>query len=578
MKIFSFLLFNLLSLGAFAQTYLHFSGVVYDVYNQPMSALVAIGNSDTATSGNLFGLHIFTNGAFHDSVALPSGTTQGYATITVHACDTAFSADYPYGPGNYHINVDSVLTPCNDSSVCQADFGFGHDTTILDTVVQYYFQSTSSGLALNYNWDFGDGGTSTSLATPHRYYDSGIYYVTLYISNGFCSDSITKPVHVFPRCYSYFTFATPNNDREVHFTPAHTGYTVYDWDFGDGNGSSQNTPTHTYAAGGSYDVELNVIDSGKMCTGKYLVNISLCDSGGLMMPRYIYGHVEGNTLDSSEPMIIYLIRYDSSAGTLTLADSLIPGQFDNNGFFFGLNCPGEYLVKAALLPTATHYQDYLPTYHDSFLYYHQATMVNNSSGPQFVKIYMIQGTNPGGPGFIGGYVNQGANKNGNALDGISVLLLTDADVPVKSAITANGGRYEFSNLALGKYKIRVEIPGKPSSVILVELTQTKQSSEDNDFEVNSKDITITSRGPMIIARDVKVYPNPTSGKLFVELDDSKEYLLLIRDINGKIVLSQKLVHSGLTAEVNISVLETGLYFISLSNDKEELKGRFSVIH
>ncbi len=51
-----------------------------------------------------------------------------------------------------------------------------------------------------------------------------------------------------------FTFAI--DELLVNFSSTSTGATTYDWDFGDGNTSQEENPSHTYAAPGSYSVSL----------------------------------------------------------------------------------------------------------------------------------------------------------------------------------------------------------------------------------------------------------------------------------------------------------------------------------
>jgi len=42
-------------------------------------------------------------------------------------------------------------------------------------------------------------------------------------------------------------------------------YVSYEWDFGDGNGSNEASPTHTYGDCGAYEVCLNVVDENGCC-------------------------------------------------------------------------------------------------------------------------------------------------------------------------------------------------------------------------------------------------------------------------------------------------------------------------
>ena len=51
------------------------------------------------------------------------------------------------------------------------------------------------------------------------------------------------------------------NDMDVNFTELSLGAQTYNWQFGDGNTSSQAAPSHTYAAAGSYNATLTVTDA-----------------------------------------------------------------------------------------------------------------------------------------------------------------------------------------------------------------------------------------------------------------------------------------------------------------------------
>lgn len=50
------------------------------------------------------------------------------------------------------------------------------------------------------------------------------------------------------------------DSMNVTFSPSQTGFTNYIWNFGDGEGSSNLSPTHTYNNPGSYLVSLTVVD------------------------------------------------------------------------------------------------------------------------------------------------------------------------------------------------------------------------------------------------------------------------------------------------------------------------------
>src|SRR5690242_11723915 len=65
-----------------------------------------------------------------------------------------------------------------------------------------------------------------------------------------CADGVTKPVAAFSADDTSITVGT-----EIEFTDSSTNDpTAWLWNFGDGNTSTLQNPTHTYAAAGVYSV------------------------------------------------------------------------------------------------------------------------------------------------------------------------------------------------------------------------------------------------------------------------------------------------------------------------------------
>ncbi len=82
--------------------------------------------------------------------------------------------------------------------------------------------------------------------------------------------------------------------------------------------------------------------------------------------------------------------------------------------------------------------------------------------------------------------------------------------------------------------------------------------------------TITVGVKEIIAtqkRTVKVYPNPATKQLWIDLDKNENYNYIITDIAGKEVLTGRLIAQK-RQPINISRLTNGLYFINLHNPKQ----------
>lgn len=128
----------------------------------------------------------------------------------------------------------------------------------------YTFQFTNTSLnGVSYLWEFGDGNTSTAQNPVHTYPNDTIYDVTLHVfsANG-CEAVLSLPgiVDVIDRKVSIN--GTPRigcAPLPVNFTTgAYPGANSWLWDFGDGNTSTLQNPSHTYTANGSYTVSLNI--------------------------------------------------------------------------------------------------------------------------------------------------------------------------------------------------------------------------------------------------------------------------------------------------------------------------------
>ena len=126
----------------------------------------------------------------------------------------------------------------------------------------------ADGSIASYAWDFGDGSTGTVAATSHTYTAAGTFTVTLTVTDDVgatatASHTVTvapapnlSPIAAFTSSPSYLkaTFnANGSSDPDGSIAS-------YAWDFGDSTTGTGVTPSHTYAAGGTYQVNLTVTD------------------------------------------------------------------------------------------------------------------------------------------------------------------------------------------------------------------------------------------------------------------------------------------------------------------------------
>ena len=171
-------------------------------------------------------------------------------------------------PGTYVVSLfaagcgfDTATTVVTVHPLPQIDF------TSLDSVclnAGLAFTNLSTNIA-SMNWDFGDG-TSSSLTNPvHVYSTPGFYTVTLSgISQSYgCTTQATKIIKVNQGPTSQLSLG-PNSgcvELTVQMTNNSTGIISQVWNFGDGNSSLLNNPSHTFTTPGSYAVQLIVLDN-----------------------------------------------------------------------------------------------------------------------------------------------------------------------------------------------------------------------------------------------------------------------------------------------------------------------------
>lgn len=128
------------------------------------------------------------------------------------------------------------------------------------------FTNQSDNLPISYQWNFGDGGTSTLENPTHIYTAAGTYSVQLTVSNGSGFDNEIKSnyITVTSEVSSPVAAFTGNPTSGalplvVNFTDQSTNNpTSWQWNFGDGNTSALQNPNHTYNEVGTYSVQLTV--------------------------------------------------------------------------------------------------------------------------------------------------------------------------------------------------------------------------------------------------------------------------------------------------------------------------------
>lgn len=136
--------------------------------------------------------------------------------------------------------------------------GFTGTTPCLN--VATVFTDNTTNAPAQWIWNFGDGSTLNNLQNPtHIYGAPGTYAVTLVTENSFgCQDSVTLNTIVNPLPVAAFAFDTVCANAATSFTDQSIAAVSWAWDFGDGTGSTSNSPIHIYPSAATYNVTLIV--------------------------------------------------------------------------------------------------------------------------------------------------------------------------------------------------------------------------------------------------------------------------------------------------------------------------------
>ncbi|HTD29826.1 MAG TPA: PKD domain-containing protein [Xanthomonadaceae bacterium] len=246
-------------------------------FTDTTSGLTATFTNSSTDSGGTIGTYAWTFGdGSTSSSASPSHTYAAAGTYSV----TLTVTDSADGKTSSKTASVTVASSGGTPTANWTDTTSGLTATFTDS------STDSGGTISSHAWTFGDGSTSTATSPSHAYAAAGTYSVTETVTDSVSGKTSAKTANV--------TVATAGGTPTANFTDTTSGLTAtftnsstdsggtigtYAWTFGDGSTSASASPSHTYAAAGTYSVTLTVTDSvdGKTSAKTASVTVS---SGG----------------------------------------------------------------------------------------------------------------------------------------------------------------------------------------------------------------------------------------------------------------------------------------------------------
>jgi len=156
------------------------------------------------------------------------------------------------------------------------------------------FDSTQSfdpdGVIVSFEWDFGDGETSTLVSPQHLFDETGDFTVSLTVKdNDSAENTISRLFQVLDSGENAGPVAFFSAEPWFGFVPLEVSFDatesfdsdgsieLFEWDFGDGETGTGETVTHSFDEEGVFTVKLTVKDNDNK-TGEFVASIQARDT------------------------------------------------------------------------------------------------------------------------------------------------------------------------------------------------------------------------------------------------------------------------------------------------------------
>lgn len=493
---------------------------------------------------------------------------------------------------------------------CDATFSF------VDSSGFIWFYPTTFQSNLSYFWNFGDGNSSTQVYPVHQYANPGTYLACLTVidSANNCFDTYCDSVSNLPPtgCMAGFSYQVANGTSYFNgFNIGLGSVSSYAWIFGDGTTGTGQSPQHSYANPGTYNVCL-VISTFNGCVD------SVCNT--IQIPISSNCDAQFQYFDSLGTYYFFPINhpnyyYHWNFGDGFVSNAMYPSHFYSSSGWYNVcltvidslnNCSDSW-CDSIFIPNGNGCQAYFTNSVDSVT---GAITFNNQSQGNYTNMIWAFGD---------GTSSMLANPTHTyALPGTYIACLTilgnncqDSycdSIVIGSGVNCIPMFYAVPDTLFGNGNVTFYIANScPSWQYVWSFGDSTNGSGvgpfihqysatgwyyicvtayDNFGNVLTYCDSVyalrlsTGLNETINTQTLQLFPNPTRGdfQLKFELTKASSIIIEILSIQGQLIQSRAQEHPSGVSQMrfDLSALESGMYMIRIKTAEQQINSRFSI--
>lgn len=479
-------------------------------------------------------------------------------------------------PPNYCIDTVYKIIEIPDSVACEAIFSYYQDP---DFPAEVSFYDHSVGNITNWEWDFGDGATSSEQDPVHVFSKPGEYLVCL---NVFNTDSTETCFHFICEtiditddmvCEAEFSFMVDSSSQIVNhytFTDNSNGFpNNWEWDFGDGNFSNEQHPVHVYSESGQYEVCLTAWNSNFAGSDDaYCFTIKTPEYYRLGGQAFLGSTPINNPYHTGDTgvAILYRQRTDNS---LVAVDT---NTFYEHGYYwFADMMEMQYVIKIGLTEGSEHFEEVVPSYYPTMMLWTDAASLMLDEDEFEAHISLLQASGmEAGPGGIKGRIMHDTRwdiASTKSFGKIPVILTDMSSQPLKWVCANNNGSFSFNGIPYGSYKVYADLTGMYSQPENVVLNEELPFADSIYIEMSLEPVLGISEPGNQIFDLISLYPNPAKDHIKLKISAEKSTaseILVYNQLGQQLLLESRMIYKGDNVlDIDISSLPEGIYIMRL---------------